>query len=351
MTETGDGRTLSDLSRHFCGVFASSLLAVGLATGTSAADAVPELDLRVGPETRLLVIAPHPDDEALGAAGLVQRVVAAGGSVRVLLMTSGDAFPEGVEAARHIRRPRPRDFRSYGDLREREATSAMQLLGISRAQILFLGFPDGGLCLIASKYLSAKARPFDSPYTKRDEPPVYERLIPGVKYRGSDIRREIERVVVGYRPTLLALPHSEDDHPDHCSTYIFVREALDTVKARYRNISPRVLQYLIHFEQWPLDAAGDLAAPLQPPADFPPGEGAWRTLTLTPAEAAAKQRALADYPSQQLVIGRFMQAFGRSNELFIEGRPAMAPECWCDDTHVATELPPAKYRRRPARRQ
>ena len=342
---------MSDLSRHFCGVFASSLLAVGLATGTSAADAIPELDLRVGPETRLLVIAPHPDDEALGAAGLVQRVVAAGGSVRVLLMTSGDAFPEGVEAARHIRRPRPRDYRSYGDLREREATSAMQLLGISRAQILFLGFPDGGLCLIASKYLSAKARPFDSPYTKRDEPPVYERLIPGVKYRGSDIRREIERVVVGYRPTLLALPHSEDDHPDHCSTYIFVREALDTVKARYRNISPRVLQYLIHFEQWPLDAAGDLAAPLQPPAGFPPGEGVWRTLTLTPAEAAAKQRAIADYPSQQLVIGRFMQAFGRSNELFIEGRPAMAPECWCDDTHVATELPPAKYRRRPARRQ
>ncbi len=147
---------MSDLSRHVCGVFASSLLVAGLATGASAADPIPELDLRVGPGTRLLVIAPHPDDEALGAAGLIQRVVTAGGSVRVILMTSGDAFPEGVEAARHIRRPRPRDFRSYGDLREREATSAMQRLGLSRAQLLFLGFPDGGLCLIASNYLSAK---------------------------------------------------------------------------------------------------------------------------------------------------------------------------------------------------
>ena len=67
----------------------------------------------------------------------------------------------------------------------------------------------------------------------------------------------------------------------------------------------------MHFEQWPLDVGADLTAPLEPPADFPPGEGAWRTLTLTADEAAAKQRALGDYPSQQLVIGSFMQAFGR----------------------------------------
>ena len=332
-------------------MFASSLLAVGLATGASAADAIPELDLRVGPETRLLLIAPHPDDEALGAAGLVQRVVAAGGSVRVLLMTSGDAFPEGVEAARKIRRPRPRDFRSYGDLRERESTSALQRLGRQPRADPVPGVPGRRTlpdCIELPVGQGTAVR-LAVHETRR-----------AARLRTADARREVprlatsaansQRVVVGYRPTLLALPHAEDDHPDHCSTYIFVREALDAVAARYRNISPRVLQYLVHFEQWPLDVAGDLAAPLQPPADFPSGEGAWRTLTLTPAEAAAKQRAIGDYPSQQLVIGDFMKAFGRSNELFIEGRAA-APECWCDDKHVATELPPAKYRRRPARRQ
>ena len=269
---------MSDLSRHVCGVFASSLLVAGLATGASAADPIPELDLRVGPGTRLLVIAPHPDDEALGAAGLIQRVVTAGGSVRVILMTSGDAFPEGVEAARHIRRPRPRDFRSYGDLREREATSAMQRLGLSRAQLLFPGFPDGGLCLHRVELPVGKARPFDSPFTKRDEPPVYERLIPGVKYRGSDIRREIERVLVGYRPTLVALPHVEDDHPDHCSTHIFVREALDAVVASHQNRPPARPAVPGSLRAVAADVAADLTAPLQPPADFPPGEGAWRTL-------------------------------------------------------------------------
>jgi hypothetical protein len=51
-----------------------------------------------------------------------------------------------------------------------------------------------------------------------------------------------------------------------------------------------------------------------------------------------------------LVIGRFMLAFGRSNELFLEGEPASMPECWCDGENVATELPASQYRRRPRRR-
>ncbi len=31
--------------------------------------------LKIGDRERLLVIAPHPDDETLGAAGLIQRVI------------------------------------------------------------------------------------------------------------------------------------------------------------------------------------------------------------------------------------------------------------------------------------
>ena len=58
---------------------------------------VPPLDVAIGSATRLLVISPHPDDETLGAAGLIRRVVASGGAVRVVWMTSGDGFPEGVE--------------------------------------------------------------------------------------------------------------------------------------------------------------------------------------------------------------------------------------------------------------
>src|SRR5262250_334489 len=45
----------------------------------------------IGPGTSLLVISPHPDDETLCCAGVIQRVVHAGGRVTIVWLTSGDA--------------------------------------------------------------------------------------------------------------------------------------------------------------------------------------------------------------------------------------------------------------------
>src|SRR6185369_16352199 len=139
-----------------------------------------------------------------------------------------------------------------------------------------------------SKYLSNKTRAFESPYTGRNEPPAAERMTPGIAYRGTDIRRELESIVRAYRPTLVAIPHDEDEHPDHCATSVFVREALDAGAVKRAGVTPRVLQFLVHFEKWP-DLGGDRTQPLQPPDDFPPNEGEWRSLALTPAEVALKQ--------------------------------------------------------------
>lgn len=303
---------------------------------------LPELQLDVSAVTRLLVLAPHPDDEAIAAAGLIQRVLAAGGAVRVVMLTSGDGFPEGVEAADRIRHPTAADYRQYGRLRERETEDALAHLGSGRAHPVFLGFPDGGLCPLASKYLS-----FMSPYTRRVSPPATEQIVRGVIYRGSDLRRELEWNFVDFNPSIVVLPHSEDEHPDHCSTYIFTREAMKQLARDHGRRPPRLLHYLVHYTDWP--PLNDLSesSPLAPPEDFPSAEGQWRTLTLTPAEAAAKAHALFLYHSQMIVIGRFLRAFARNNELFLEGTPASSPECWCDDEHVATELPTAKQRRRP----
>ena len=312
--------------------------------------AVPQLDLAIGPATRLLVIAPHPDDETLAAAGLMRRVISRGGTVHVVWMTSGDGFPEGVETEEGITNPKLQDYRRYGRLREREAHAAVGALGVHRGALSFLGFPDGGLCELASTYLSAKARAFESPYTERISPPLTEQVIRGVRYRGTDVRRELARILVAFEPTVLATVHPEDEHPDHCSTHLFVREALDAVFPRDRR-RPRMLQYLIHYGNWPLGAPNDVGQALQPPAGFPPAQGRWANLALQPDEIAAKKQALLYYQSQMLVIGRFMQAFARSNELYVDGEPALLPECWCQNgVDVATELPPEKYRRRPAGR-
>ena len=65
------------------------------------------------------------------------------------------------------------------------------------------------------------------------------------------------------RPTLLALPHPEDEHPDHCSTHIFVREAMATVPPNIER-GVHVVHYLIHYGQWPLNAEGGPGRTLEP---------------------------------------------------------------------------------------
>src|SRR5262245_12525642 len=57
---------------------------------------VPSQELTVEVAERLLVIAPHPDDETLAAAGLSQRVLQRVGSVRTLVLTGGEAMLSAV---------------------------------------------------------------------------------------------------------------------------------------------------------------------------------------------------------------------------------------------------------------
>src|SRR5438128_10976423 len=105
----------------------------------------PLLAMSFSPATRLLVVSPHPDDETLGAGGLIQRVLHAGGAVKVVFMTSGDGFPVGVTLARHVQHPQAQDYREYGRLRQEQAKQALAILGVSTKKVAFLGFPDSGL--------------------------------------------------------------------------------------------------------------------------------------------------------------------------------------------------------------
>ena len=84
----------------------------------------------VSPNTHLLVFSPHPDDETLGAGGLIQRVLGAGGAVKVVFMTSGDGFPAGVAVARHTLTPTAQDYRTYGMSCQEEAKRAPAVLGV-----------------------------------------------------------------------------------------------------------------------------------------------------------------------------------------------------------------------------
>lgn len=85
---------------------------------------------------RVLVVAPHPDDEAIGAWGLMHRLARAGARLEVLVVSDGAASHPGS-----LRWP-PR--RLVGE-RRRETLRAMATLAIPPSRVRFLGLPDGQL--------------------------------------------------------------------------------------------------------------------------------------------------------------------------------------------------------------
>jgi LmbE family N-acetylglucosaminyl deacetylase len=268
--------------------------------------------------TRLLVIAPHPDDEVLGAGGLMQRVNATGGTVRVVYLTNGDGYPEGVEREAHIQSPHADDFRAYGRTREREAQTALAAMP-GEYTTSFLNFPDGGLATLMRLYWSERRAAYRSPYTRRDRPPTSKALVPETEYRGEDLTQELAQIIGDFRPTLIVTTRQEDQHADHCSAWFFVADALTAVRRVHRDYTADVLTYIVHWYSWPFEDA-DAGPQLNVPPHLRGGASGWMTLPLTAPEARAKRTALRRYQTQMHVMRWFLDGFARNNELF--SRPA-----------------------------
>jgi LmbE family N-acetylglucosaminyl deacetylase len=278
----------------------------------------PTIEPLISSTTHLMVFAPHPDDETLGAGGLIERVLKAGGKVRVVFMTDGEGYSGGVKKIDHISNPTAKDYLEYGVLRRKEALKATATLGMPGRDVLFLGFPDDGLFYLRSTCLSSNSV-YISPATMEDRPPKSEQIIPGADYNGQNLITVMERVIADFRPTLVATTPGQDWHLDHNSTYFFVKKALKHWDKKHPRHKPVVITFLIHFGRWPDFRGPQADSPLKPPEYFP-GKGIqWVSLPLSPREMEIKRRAILEYRSQMLVMEDYLLSFARSNELYMLG--------------------------------
>jgi LmbE family N-acetylglucosaminyl deacetylase len=126
---------------------------------------------------RVLVLAPHPDDETIGCGGSILLHAKKGDRVSVVFLTSGEL------GLRHLPR------KSAWAVREAEAKRASRLLRLKR--VSFFRCSDWGL----SEQISKAAR-------------------------------QLATVLKKEKPVLLYLPHPEDGHPDHKAALPIVRQAL-----------------------------------------------------------------------------------------------------------------------------
>jgi len=85
---------------------------------------------------RLVVVAPHPDDEVLACGGLLARRAAGATAIVVIGVTDGDAsHPHSRRWSR----------RALAEARRRERLAGLASLGLGAAAVLTLGVPDGGV--------------------------------------------------------------------------------------------------------------------------------------------------------------------------------------------------------------
>jgi LmbE family N-acetylglucosaminyl deacetylase len=181
--------------------------------------------LEITTDERVLVLAPHPDDETLGAGGVLQRVLARGGRARVVVLTAGDGYIEAVQHATGLPVPPPTAYLAYGQRRLKELRAAVRRLGDHHLRVQVLGFPDGGLLPLLAAHWQ-RTQPERSPTTAVSHPPYPGVLDAEVAYDGADLLRELERVLHESRPTLVVFPDPLDRHPDHRATGLFTLLAL-----------------------------------------------------------------------------------------------------------------------------
>lgn len=109
---------------------ASVRRAINIARGIETPHSVPCL-----PGSRPVVLAPHPDDELIGAGGAMLAHIARGQQPQIIHVTSGERTT-GLAHLHPAERP---------GIREAEALAAAARLGMSESQVTFLRLPDGGV--------------------------------------------------------------------------------------------------------------------------------------------------------------------------------------------------------------
>ena len=166
--------------------------------------------MKLTDKDRILILAPHPDDEVLSSFKIIKEAISVGAKIKVIFVTNG----ERNYLAHIIDKKKifitEMDKKNYGLERQIEAKAVMKRLGITDYE--FWNYPDSELTQL-----------------------LYE----------GDIFRNFNNLLIEFSPTLIISPSLDDIHPDHsavsCITQISIADIPEDVK-------PKILYYTIHYK-------------------------------------------------------------------------------------------------------
>jgi LmbE family N-acetylglucosaminyl deacetylase len=269
------------------------------------------------PHDRLLVLAPHCDDETLGVGGTIAAARAMGAAVRIVFLTNGDSSVS-TKIGEEARTWHRHSYRQLVRIRQREARAAMHTLGVEDKDIVFLGYPDCGTKEMWEVNWSPD-HPYRSPATGASRSPYANSFTQGAVYCGQQALSDVRQIVEAWQPTVIFTTHPSDTHPDHWAAYAYADAALQSLRlnAHSRNWAShvRLMTFLVHRGLWPAPHGYHPDEPLSPPANLRNLGTQWVQMPLTPKARAAKEAALKCYASQLTFTPQFLRGFLRKNEL------------------------------------
>jgi LmbE family N-acetylglucosaminyl deacetylase len=299
--------------RFFQRIFAITFIFATIfsAASISFSQGYPEIP-EFGPDDRIMIFAPHPDDEAIGTAGVIQRALQNKARVRVICYTNGDHNELGFMAYEKRIVFRKGGFIYMGKLRKEETVVAMNFFGLVRKDIVFLGYPDFGTMEILTKYWG-KTKPFRYLLTRISKVPYPDCLSPGAPYVGESILADIKKAIFDFKPTKIFVSHPTDANRDHRALYLFLQVGLWDLEGQIKR--PQIFPYIIHIVGWPKPRGyrPELAL-VAPSKKFVKVN--WQKLSLTKEEINKKKDCIMFYKSELKPNARYLLTFARKNELF-----------------------------------
>lgn len=263
---------------------------------------------------RVLVIAPHPDDEALIAAGVIHGAVLAKDPVTVAVATNGD--DTGVEK---------------GLARQAESVKAMSVLGLDEDHVIFLGYGDKSLHSLlkgklpdgdtARKSHAGKTETYGNRGLGRTDYHTYVTGEPAPYARDSVIA-DVVQLIRQTKATEIYTTSPYDQHPDHQALNEFVLIAIKTLEGEdyfEKQQTPVVFEATVHFDvagrNWTQQSTVEIPASLR---DDENARGTEVSLSVPDdmkvgSKENLKSKALAEYKSAG---ADFVQTFVRDEEKF-----------------------------------
>jgi len=150
-------------------------------------------------DRRIIVFAPHPDDETLACGGTIIRKIQEGFDVHIVVMTDGR---HSHDVTLGLTEPSPE---TIAEIRATEVKEATRVLGVNPSNLLLQGFEDGKL-----------------------------------REQMSEARERTVRILHEIRPVEMYVPYRDDANEDHRTTYEIVTSSI-----READLLPKMYEYSV----------------------------------------------------------------------------------------------------------